>query len=128
MYMGNTCTIKIIYDYNADNFDHSDLDFIGGMQLFSEPCEREPVNSVSDLKTASGKTWGAEWKNELRRNWDSYAGSTPRARVDPLRRPVPRPRPELHRPVRQPATPPHLQLARQRARMWRYMDAARWRS
>ncbi len=36
MYMGNTCTIKIIYDYNADNFDHSDLDFIGGSQLYSE--------------------------------------------------------------------------------------------
>ena len=47
MYMGNTCTIKIIYDYNADAFDHKDLDFIGGSQLYSEPCEREPVNSVS---------------------------------------------------------------------------------
>ena len=50
MYMGNTCTIKIIYDYNADTFDHSDLDFIGGSQLYSEPCEREPVNSVGDTK------------------------------------------------------------------------------
>ena len=50
MYMGNTCTIKIIYDYNADNFDHSDLDFIGGSQLYSEPCEREPVNSVGDAE------------------------------------------------------------------------------
>ena len=29
-YMGNTATIKFIYDFNADNFDHSDLDFIGG--------------------------------------------------------------------------------------------------
>ena len=27
-----------------------------------------------DLTTASGKTWGAEWKDEIRRNWDSYAG------------------------------------------------------
>ena len=74
MYMGNTCTMNIVYDYNADVFDHSDLDFIGGMQLFSEPGEREPVNSVTDLKTKSGKTWGAEWKSELGRNWDSYAG------------------------------------------------------
>jgi gluconate 2-dehydrogenase alpha chain len=74
MYMGNTCTMNIIYDYNADVFDHSDLDFIGGMQLFSEPGEREPVNSVTDLKTKSGKSWGAEWKRELGRNWDSYAG------------------------------------------------------
>ena len=46
MYMGNTCTITILYDYNGDIFDHEDVDFVGGMQLFSEPCEREPVNSV----------------------------------------------------------------------------------
>jgi len=74
MYMGNTCTIKIIYDFNGDTFDHKDLDFIGGSQLYSEPCEREPVNSVVGLTTASGKSWGREWKNEIRRNWDSYAG------------------------------------------------------
>ena len=73
MYMGNTCTIKIIYDYNADNFDHSDLDFIGGSQLYSEPCEREPVNSVNGLKDKKGRAWGADWKNEIRKNWDSYA-------------------------------------------------------
>jgi gluconate 2-dehydrogenase alpha chain len=73
MYMGNTCTIKIVYDYNADVFDHKDLDFIGGSQLYSEPCEREPFNSVKDLTTADGKNWGAAWKKELR-NWDSYAG------------------------------------------------------
>jgi gluconate 2-dehydrogenase alpha chain len=74
MYMGNTCTIKIVYDFNADNFDHSDLDFIGGSQLYSEPCEREPFNSVKGLTTKEGKSWGADWKEEIRRNWDSYAG------------------------------------------------------
>jgi gluconate 2-dehydrogenase alpha chain len=74
MYMGNTCTIKIVYDFNADNFDHSDLDFMGGMQLYSEPCEREPFNSVKGLTTKDGKSWGADWKNEIRKNWDSYAG------------------------------------------------------
>ena len=73
MYMGNTCTIKIIYDFNADNFDHSDLDFMGGSQLYSEPCEREPFNSVKGLTTKDGKSWGADWKNEIRANWDSYA-------------------------------------------------------
>lgn len=73
MYMGNTCTIKIVYDYNADNFDHSDLDFIGGSQLYSEPCEREPVNSVDALKDTKGRAWGAEWKEQIRKNWDSYA-------------------------------------------------------
>ncbi len=74
MYMGNTCTIKILYDYNGDVFDHRNLDFIGGMQLFSEPCEREPVNSVTGLMTKTGATYGADWKREISRNWDSYAG------------------------------------------------------
>jgi gluconate 2-dehydrogenase alpha chain len=73
MYMGNTCTIKIIYDYNADTFDHSDLPFIGGSQLYSEPCEREPVNSVGDTKDKQGRSWGAEWKGEVRKGWDSQA-------------------------------------------------------
>ena len=96
MYMGNTCTINIVYDYNADVFDHSDLDFIGGMQLFSEPGEREPVNSVTDLKTKSGKTWGAEWKQRARPQLGQLRRDRHRGRVDPLRGPVPRPRPELH--------------------------------
>jgi gluconate 2-dehydrogenase alpha chain len=73
MYMGNTCTIKIIYDYNADTFDHSDLPFIGGSQLYSEPCEREPVNSVGDMKDKKGRSWGAAWKDEIRAGWDSQA-------------------------------------------------------
>ena len=29
-YMGNSCLQNLIHDYNADNFDHSDLDFICG--------------------------------------------------------------------------------------------------
>ncbi len=73
MYMGNTCTIKIIYDYNGDVFDHKDLDFIGGTQLYSEPCEREPVNSVNGLTGANGRAWGSSWKKEIGKNWDSYA-------------------------------------------------------
>jgi gluconate 2-dehydrogenase alpha chain len=70
-YMGNTATIKIIYDYNADNFDHSDLDFIGGSQLYSEGCERAPVTSVGKMKDAQGRSWGQGWKEEIGKNWDS---------------------------------------------------------
>ncbi|HWB21788.1 MAG TPA: GMC family oxidoreductase [Gaiellaceae bacterium] len=70
-YMGNTATIKIVYDYNADNFDHSNLDFIGGSQLYSEGCERAPVTSVGKMKDASGKSWGQGWKDTVRNDWDS---------------------------------------------------------
>jgi gluconate 2-dehydrogenase alpha chain len=73
MYMGNTCTITILYDFNGDNFDHKDVDFVGGMQLFSEGCERQPVTSVNKLTTADGAGWGADWKKTLT-SWDSFAG------------------------------------------------------
>src|SRR4029078_6578261 len=33
LYMGNTSTINCVHDYNADNFDHSNLDFVGGASI-----------------------------------------------------------------------------------------------
>jgi gluconate 2-dehydrogenase alpha chain len=70
-YMANTATMKILYDFNADNFDHSNLDFIGGSQLLSEGCERAPVTSVGKMKDPDGKTWGQGWKDTIRNDWDS---------------------------------------------------------
>jgi gluconate 2-dehydrogenase alpha chain len=73
-FMGNGAMGALIHDFNADNFDHSDLDFIGGGSISSGGGERNPVGSVGGVPTESGKTWGAEWKEALRENWDSYAG------------------------------------------------------
>ncbi len=73
-FMGNGAMGALIHDFNADNFDHSDLDFIGGGSISSGGGERTPVASVGGVPTASGKTWGAEWKEALRTNWDSMAG------------------------------------------------------
>jgi gluconate 2-dehydrogenase alpha chain len=72
-YMGNGAMGALIHDFNADNFDHSDLDFIGGGSISSGGGERNPVGSVGGVRTASGKTWGADWKEALRTNWDSVA-------------------------------------------------------
>ena len=96
-YMGNTATIKIIYDYNADNFDHSNLDFIGGSQLYSEGCERAPITSVEEMKDEGRQDLGPGWKDEIGRNWDSHRLDRHRGRVDPVRGQLPRPRPELPR-------------------------------
>lgn len=73
-FMGNGAMGALIHDFNADNFDHSDLDFIGGGSISGGGGERNPVASVGGIPTESGKTWGAEWKEALRTNWDSYAG------------------------------------------------------
>ncbi|MDF3043276.1 MAG: hypothetical protein K0Q71_5982, partial [Thermomicrobiales bacterium] len=73
-FMGNGAMASLIHDFNADNFDHTDLDFIGGGSISSGGGERNPVGSVGAVPTESGTTWGADWKEALRQNWDSYAG------------------------------------------------------
>ena len=42
-YMGNSCLQDVIEEFNADNFDHSDLDFIGGASITCGGGEREPA-------------------------------------------------------------------------------------
>jgi gluconate 2-dehydrogenase alpha chain len=97
-YMANTSTMDVIFDWQADLFDHGDLDFIGGSMIYSSPGEREPISSAASFPLgasipgasstqgagagASGggaagggakpKSWGRDWKEALRR-WDHYA-------------------------------------------------------
>ncbi|QPC81737.1 GMC family oxidoreductase [Phototrophicus methaneseepsis] len=48
-YMGNSCLQDLIHDFNADNFDHSDLDFIGGASISCGGGEKEPVTSTLNM-------------------------------------------------------------------------------
>jgi gluconate 2-dehydrogenase alpha chain len=98
-YMGNSCLQDVIEDFNADNFDHSDLDFIGGASITCGGGEREPISSAHSMQpsggpgggeeparthpalagefgslTGSSTLWGQEWKEALRNNWDSSIG------------------------------------------------------
>jgi gluconate 2-dehydrogenase alpha chain len=73
-FMGNGVVSALIHDFEADNFDHSDLDFIGGGSISAGDGQRNPIASVGGVPTASGKTWGQDWKEALRTNWDSVAG------------------------------------------------------
>jgi gluconate 2-dehydrogenase alpha chain len=86
-YTANTSTLSVIFDYQADLFDHSDLDFIGGSMIYSSPLERQPVTSAGDFPLGAGSSgavpggvppgsveriaWGREWKESLRK-WDHY--------------------------------------------------------
>ncbi|MGI5187216.1 GMC family oxidoreductase [Promicromonospora sp. CA-289599] len=70
-FMGNGCTSSQIYDYNADNFDHSDLDFLGGAAISAAAGQREPISSSSTLLDGFvDRQWGAQWKSMLGRYWD----------------------------------------------------------
>jgi gluconate 2-dehydrogenase alpha chain len=99
-YMGNSCLQNAIDEFNGDNFDHSDLDFIGGASITCGGGEREPIASAHNMSPIGGNTappqeeeeperehpplpgeftsflgsstmWGTEWKEALRSRWDS---------------------------------------------------------
>jgi gluconate 2-dehydrogenase alpha chain len=107
--MGNSCLQDVIHDFNADNFDHTGLDFIGGASITCGGGEREPLTSVLGIPPmeevengeddeeeegngnsaltqpqlaggevssllGSSSEWGQQWKENLRRNWDSFVG------------------------------------------------------
>src|SRR5919108_5533329 len=83
--MGNTSTMKAIYDFYGMEFDHSNVDFIGGAGIYSTIGEREPVTSAEGLPLGSDedsefvtdaggekpRNWGKEWKEALRNHWDN---------------------------------------------------------
>jgi gluconate 2-dehydrogenase alpha chain len=73
-FMGNGGISALIHDFNGDNFDHSDLDFIGGGGFSAGGGERNPVGSTGGVSGANGETWGQAWKESLRTNWDSSGG------------------------------------------------------
>jgi gluconate 2-dehydrogenase alpha chain len=73
-FMGNGGIQALIHDFNADNFDHSDLDFIGGASIGAGSGERNPISSVGGVSGANGESWGQGWKDALKSNWDSIAG------------------------------------------------------
>ena len=71
-FMGNAGVQQIVHDFNADNFDHSDLDFIGGAGIEGGGGERQPLMTAGDFPVVGdGKDWGADWKEQLR-HWDSW--------------------------------------------------------
>jgi gluconate 2-dehydrogenase alpha chain len=79
LYMGNGTTQNAIYDFNGDNFDHSNVDFIGGAQIYGVGGERDPNTTLdswpfSDSKAhPETKSWGKEWKENLRKYWVAFA-------------------------------------------------------
>lgn len=84
-FMGNSSTINVIYDFYGDNFDHSDVDFIGGARIMAGAGERDPLSAVGGLPfvgdeqnddNGGPRNWGQEWKDSLRQQWDSFVPIT----------------------------------------------------
>ncbi len=58
-----------IDDFADDNFDHSDLDFIGGGNLWVY-SDRRPISAASMSTFDRAPTWGSAWKAFVRENAD----------------------------------------------------------
>jgi gluconate 2-dehydrogenase alpha chain len=72
MYMGNVSTCNILYDFNADDFDHSDVDFIGGSQIYAALGEREPISTFQSFPAGTSLGWGPGQTTAFAEGWDSF--------------------------------------------------------
>ena len=62
-------------EWADDNFDHSDLDFIGGGNLFV-PTERRPISAAQMNTFGRAPRWGSTWKAFIKENADRWAGTS----------------------------------------------------
>ncbi|MCG8415486.1 MAG: GMC family oxidoreductase, partial [Pseudomonadales bacterium] len=58
-----------IDEWADDNFDHSDLDFIGGANLWVH-TDRKPISAAKMSTFGEAASWGSEWKAFIRQNAD----------------------------------------------------------
>ena len=63
-FMGSGSTTIVMHDFDGDNFDHGNLDFLRGAQLSSPSYGRRPIANFGAVPpSASVKdNWGSEWK------------------------------------------------------------------
>ncbi|KQR81668.1 GMC family oxidoreductase [Burkholderia sp. Leaf177] len=54
-------------DFNADNFDHGPLGFVGGGPVWCNPAGVKPISGIP-VPTGTPK-WGAQWKTAVKDNY-----------------------------------------------------------
>ncbi|NIE73290.1 GMC family oxidoreductase [Pantoea sp. Ap-967] len=62
-----------IDDFNGDNFDHSNLDFIGGAGIMGYSTNGRPIQNANTVRPGT-KRWGSEWKKAYSRDYQQAAG------------------------------------------------------
>ncbi|EJD6369063.1 GMC family oxidoreductase [Providencia rettgeri] len=61
------CTGSFIDNYNAENFDHSQLGFIGGSTISTTTSGGRPIQQMTIPKDSP--TWGTGWKKAIKENY-----------------------------------------------------------
>ncbi len=69
-FIGGGALAVQIDDFNGDNFDHSDLDFIGGAGIMGFSTNGRPIQNMNDLRPGT-KRWGSEWKAGYKRDYQT---------------------------------------------------------
>ncbi|ABV95623.1 gluconate 2-dehydrogenase (plasmid) [Dinoroseobacter shibae DFL 12 = DSM 16493] len=70
-FMGAGALGIVVDDFNGDNFDHSDLGFVGGGYI---ACKQYHGRPISYQPVPEGTPpWGAEWKAAVRENYTRHA-------------------------------------------------------
>jgi gluconate 2-dehydrogenase alpha chain len=73
-FSGTMAQATCLDDWNADNFDHSGLGFIGGGMLASLG-EAKPIAAATMGLPPGIPGWGSDWKSWLKRNAQSVGGA-----------------------------------------------------
>ncbi|MGR3496906.1 GMC family oxidoreductase [Citreimonas sp.] len=69
-FMGAGALGVVVDDYNGDNFDHSDLGFVGGGYIACKQYHGRPI-SYQPVPDGTPR-WGAEWKRAVRENYGHH--------------------------------------------------------
>jgi gluconate 2-dehydrogenase alpha chain len=77
IFMGPSAQKHTLDDFNADNFDHSGLNFIRGAQISVAPADAEagPIGTAMSLVPPPGTPrWGAAYRDFAAKYFNRYAG------------------------------------------------------
>ncbi len=74
-FSGSGAQITCVDDWNADNFDHSELGFLGGGLLMALQ-ELKPIQVSSDPLPPGIPRWGSSWKGWLKQHAQSVGSAT----------------------------------------------------
>lgn len=69
-FIGGGALAVQIDDFNGDNFDHSNLDFIGGAGIMGFSTNGRPIQNMNGLRPGA-KRWGSEWKEAYARDYQT---------------------------------------------------------
>lgn len=72
-FIGGGALAVQIDDFNGDNFDHSNLDFIGGAGIMGYSTNGRPIQNANGVRPGT-KRWGSEWKKAYARDYQQAAG------------------------------------------------------